>query len=102
MVVGFLVFFPESMCKTTDLLVQGGERGAQLHSDSECSSHILQSFNIAERSDPCSETDLARDLERKSVSAQSSSTYHPLRLCGTLSCPDDKSSSDKPGPCFLV
>lgn len=74
MVVGFLVFFPESMCKTTDLIVQGWERGAQLHLDLECNSHILQFFNIAERSDPCSETDLARHLERKSVSAQSSST----------------------------
>lgn len=41
MVVGFLVFFPESMCKTTDLLVQGGEQGAQLHLDSECSSPLI-------------------------------------------------------------
>lgn len=98
MVVGFLVFFPESMCKTTDLLVQGWERGAALRLDLECNSHVLQCFNIAERSDPYSETDRARDLERKSASAQSSSTYHPLRLCGTLSCPVDKSSSDKPGP----
>lgn len=95
MVIGFLVFFPESMCKTTGLIVQGWERGAQLHLDLECNSHILQFFNIAE-------TDLARDLERKCVSAQSSSTYHPLRLSGTLSCPVDKSSSDKPGPGFLV
>lgn len=74
MVVGFLVFLPESMCKTTDLIVQGWERGAQLHLDLECNSYILQVFNIADRSDPCSEADLARDLERKSVRTEQQHT----------------------------
>lgn len=80
MVVGFLVFFPES-------IVQGWERGAQLHLDLECNSHILQFFNIAERSDPYSETDLARDLERNCVCTKQqhlpplASVWHTFLLC---------------------